>query len=118
MTQQYLTIEEFNTLLKNWDGKKVKISKTELEDQDVTIMDLSSITYSNNTRRIDDYEPQHALRLNGSGEILTDENDLQPFPSDYYEIPLEDSTIYQYNNEQFFLITDRGNYTIELAQEN
>lgn len=117
MGQQYLTIEEFNQLLQKWNGKKIEISKKELEDQDKTIMELESISYEKNTRRMDEYEPMHALILNGSGKVMTDMEHSQELPSSYYEIPLEDSTLYQFDDTQFSLITDRGTYTIEKSQE-
>src|SRR5699024_11176819 len=69
------------------------------------------------TRRIDDYEAMHALQLNGSGKIHTDVNDLKPLPEALYEIPLEDSTLYEFDGETFLLSTDRGIYKIELAIE-
>ncbi|MDC3417400.1 hypothetical protein [Aquibacillus salsiterrae] len=113
MEQQYLTIEEFNQLLQEWNGETIKISKQELDDQDNTIMKLHSISYENNTRRVDEYEPRHALILNGAGTVETDQQSNQPLPSAYYEIPLEDSTLYKYDHSQFSLITDRGKYTIK-----
>ena len=115
--QQYLTVEEFNELLQKWNGQTIRISKHELDDNDDTLLKLESISYSKDTRRIDDYEPMHSLLLNGSGKIQTDTNEYQPLPESYYEIPLEDSTLYQYNDEQFFLITDRGTYKIEIASD-
>ncbi|MRH45031.1 hypothetical protein GH741_20520 [Aquibacillus halophilus] len=117
MAQQFLSVEEFNQLLQEWNGEKIKISKHELEDDDSTMMELNSFSFSRDTRRIDDYEPLHALHLKGPGEIQTDENELQPLPSSYYEIPLEDSTLYQYDETKFSLITDRGTYTIEIAPD-
>ncbi|MDC3414015.1 hypothetical protein NC797_06235 [Aquibacillus sp. 3ASR75-11] len=115
MTQQYLSVEEFNQLLQQWNGKTIKISKRELEDHDNMVMELNSISYSKDTRRIDDYESIHTLKLNGPGKIQTDADGYQPLPSDFYEIPLEDTTIYQYDQSQFSLLTDRGTYTIEIA---
>ncbi|WP_407272111.1 hypothetical protein [Radiobacillus sp. PE A8.2] len=117
MTEQYLSVEQFNEMLQQWHGKKIKISKDELDDHDETILELNSISYTKNTRRIDDYEPMNSIVFNGTGKIQTDDSQLQPLPSSYYEIPLEDSTLYQYDESQFSLITDRGNYTIELANE-
>ncbi|MFC7063836.1 hypothetical protein [Halobacillus seohaensis] len=115
MNQRYLSVEEFNQLIRQWNGETIKISKHELDDDDSTLMELNDISYSTDTRRIDDYEPMHTLQLNGNGQTQTDSEELQPLPSSLYEIPLEDSTIYQYDESRFSLITDRGTYTIELA---
>ncbi|WP_163969335.1 hypothetical protein [Oceanobacillus halotolerans] len=114
MTPQYLSVEEFNEMLHQWNGETIKISKEELDDHDETILDLDNISYSKDTRRIDDYEPMHSLHLNGTGFTETDDvQEYQPLPSSLYEIPLEDSTIYQFDGNQFRLITERGTYTIE-----
>ncbi|WP_077622927.1 hypothetical protein [Sediminibacillus massiliensis] len=118
MTQRYLSVEEFNELLQQWNGKTIQISKRELNDQDSMLIELNSISYSKDTRRIDDYEPMHTLQLNGPGLIETGDEQFQPIPSSYYEIPLEDSTLYQYSDSQFTLVTDRGTYTIEIATED
>lgn len=115
---QYLSVEEFNNMLQQWNGETIKISKSEIDDKDNTVMELNSISYTKNTRRIDDYEPKHALILNGSGKVEIDKNEYEPLPSAYYEIPLEDSTLYQYDESQFSLINDRGSYTIEVLSEN
>ncbi|MCT2535243.1 hypothetical protein NC661_21170 [Aquibacillus koreensis] len=115
--KQYLSVEEFNELLQKWSGEKINIFKHELEDDDRTLMELDSISYIKDTRRLDDYEPMHALLLNGKGNIETDKEGFQPLPSDYYEIPLEESTLYQFDQSQFSLITERGTYTIELASD-
>ncbi|WP_163538543.1 hypothetical protein [Gracilibacillus sp. YIM 98692] len=115
MTSQHLSVEEFNQLLQQWNGETIKISKQELQDYDQAILELDSISYSKDTRRLDGYEPMHTLQLNGSGKTLTDDNQYKPLPSDYYEIPLEDSTQYTYHNSQFSLKTDRGEYIIELT---
>ncbi|MBM7553768.1 hypothetical protein [Thalassobacillus pellis] len=112
---QYLSIEEFNELLKQWNGETIKITKHELEDDDTILLKLSAISYATDTRRIDDYEPMHTLKLQGNGEVMTDLSESQPLPASYYEIPLEDSSKYQFDNSKFLLETDRGAYTIEIA---
>ncbi|UOR13097.1 hypothetical protein [Halobacillus amylolyticus] len=117
MSHEYLSVEEFNELLHKWSGEKIKISKQELDDHDETLMELNSISYSRNTRRMDEYEPMHALQLNGAGKIQTEAADPQTLPSAFYEIPLEDTTLYQFDDSRFSLITDRGIYTIELATD-
>lgn len=113
MDVQFLTIEEFNDLLQQWNGETIKISKHELDDLDETLMTLQDISYERNTRRIDDYEPMHALHLNGTGRIETDADNAQPLPSSVYEIPLEDNSLYEFDGEQFLLSTSRGVYKIE-----
>ncbi|WP_431802299.1 hypothetical protein [Halobacillus andaensis] len=113
MTERTLTVEEFNQLLQQWSGETIKITKQELEDEDSIIMQLNDISYETDTRRLDEYEPMHALHLNGTGTTQTNEQDLQPLPSSLYEIPLEDSTQYQFEGDRFSLVTERGSYTIE-----
>ncbi|CDQ38059.1 MULTISPECIES: hypothetical protein [Virgibacillus] len=117
MPDQFLTIEQFNKLLKRWNGKRVKIAKQELHDYDETIIDLSAVSYETNTRRIDDYQPLHALHLNGVGEIENASNHLEELPMSMYEIPLEDTSLYQFDGERFALVTDRAIYTIEVVNE-
>ncbi|WP_101841964.1 hypothetical protein [Halobacillus sp. Marseille-P3879] len=113
MTERTLTVEEFNQLLQQWSGETIKITKQELEDEDSIIMQLNDISYETDTRRLDEYEPMHALHLNGTGTTQTNEQELQPLPSSMYEIPLEDSTQYQFEGDRFSLVTERGSYTIE-----
>ncbi|GAA0445224.1 MAG: hypothetical protein ACQEWU_20320 [Bacillota bacterium] len=115
MADQFLTIEQFNKLLKKWSGKRVKIAKQELHDYDETIMDLSKVSYETNTRRIDDYQPLHALQLNGMGEVENASNHFEELPTSMYEIPLEDTSLYQFDGSRFALVTDRAIYTIEIA---
>ncbi|MEN1966721.1 hypothetical protein WMZ97_01480 [Lentibacillus sp. N15] len=117
MTQKNLSIEEFNKQLQNWTGKTVRICKQEIDDHDETLMHLQQVTYETNTRRIDDYQPMHTLQLNGTGQVENEAHDMQPLPSSTYEIPLEDSSRYQFDGSQFSLTTDRGAYTIEIAKQ-
>lgn len=113
MEKQFLSVEEFNALLNQWNGHDIKILKYEMGDEDETTMALKTISYSKNTRRIDDYEPMHALKLNGIGKVETEDQEHKPLPKSLYEIPIEDSTQFQFDGKKFSLITDRGIYTIE-----
>ncbi|GGB46549.1 hypothetical protein F3157_10845 [Virgibacillus dakarensis] len=117
MEHAFLSVEEFNQLLHQWNGQTIKVSKHELNDFDETLLELQDISYSTNTRRIDDYEAKHALQLNGSGSIITDTNDLQSLPSSLYEIPLEDNTLYEFDGSRFLVSTSRGVYKIELVND-
>jgi hypothetical protein len=114
VSEQYLSIEEFNDLIKEWHGKTVRIAKQELDDFDETVMELTNVSYETNTGKIDDYVPKHALQLNGTGLIENEMNEKQPLPSSLYEIPLEESSLYQFDGERFALITDRAIYTIQV----
>lgn len=113
MADQYVSIETFNEQLQQWNGNTVKISKHELEDEDETIMELQDVTYQTSTRRLDDYQSMHTLQLNGTGKNENEAHDLQPLPSSIYEIPLEDSSRYQFDGSRFVLTTERGKYMIE-----
>ncbi len=116
MNHQFLSIEEFNALIQQWNGRSIKITKHEMDDVDQTVMNLSDVSYEQNTRRIDDYVPMHNLLLNGDGHIETlAAMSTQPLPSSVYEIPLQNNSLYEYDGEKFFITTERGVYKIELA---
>ncbi|RLL46794.1 hypothetical protein D8M04_06225 [Oceanobacillus piezotolerans] len=114
MEPVFLSIEEFNELMKQWNGRKIKITKHELDDFDETLMNLSAISYSKEATRSDDYVSLYSMQLNGSGVIETTLNEYQPLPSQLYEIPLEDSALYEFDGSRFIVSTSRGVYTIEL----
>ncbi|MFD1848743.1 hypothetical protein [Oceanobacillus bengalensis] len=114
MDQYFLSVEEFNALLKQWNGRKIKVIKHELDDFDETLIDLSAISYAKETRSIDGYEPIYSLHLNGSGVIETTENNYQSLPSELYEIPLEENALYEFDGNRFIVSTSRGVYSIEL----
>lgn len=116
MKKGSLTIEEFNELLREWSGKRVKVVKHELEDRDETLINLDTVSYENGSS-IDDYEPRHSLQLNGAGMIETTEDNYEQLPSDEFEIPLEEDAVYEFDGEKLALETSRGNYTIELLGE-
>lgn len=114
MEQHSMPINEFNALLNEWTGKNIKISKQEIEDDDETFMVLEKVTYSEDRRRLDDYEAMHALQLSGIGKVENGDHDLKPLPLSSYEIPLDDTTNNQFDGSRFTLKNDRGTYTIEL----
>lgn len=116
MDPNFLSIEEFNKQLNEWNGNTIKVSKHELYDIDETYIVLQDISYSRNTRRLDDYESMHALQLSGSGETENATEDLQPLPSSLYEIPLEDTSLYEFDGSSFIISTDRAIYKIERLQ--
>lgn len=113
MKKQFLSIEEFNEMLNQWNGETIKVSKEEVGDVDELVMSLESISYQTDTHRIDDYEPKHTLQLNGRGKVETEFSNMEVLPESMYEIPLEDSSTYAFDGSQFRLTTDRGVYTIK-----
>ncbi|WP_047985648.1 hypothetical protein [Ornithinibacillus californiensis] len=116
MEHHFLSVEDFHSLIQQWSGRRIKITKHEMDDVDQIVMDLQHITYDRNTRRIDDYVPMHSLQLNGDGRIETLATmSTQPLPSPNYEIPLQDNTMYEFDGEKFFITTERGVYKIELT---
>ncbi|MFD1451852.1 hypothetical protein [Oceanobacillus sojae] len=116
MENCFLSIEEFNTLIQQWNGEKIKITKHEINDIDQTIINLQNISYDQNMRSTDGYVPKHSLLLNGDGQIETlAAMDNEPLPSSTYEIPLQDDSLYEFNGKKFFITTDRGVYKIELV---
>jgi len=116
MGQQILTIEEFNAILNQWVGKLITITKEELNDHDKTTMQLESVSYFKNTRRLDDYASTYQLQLNGAGTIQTVHNNIEPLPMPMYEIPLEEESVYEYNGNLLLITTDRGQYTIKVDE--
>ncbi|MFD2627453.1 hypothetical protein [Oceanobacillus kapialis] len=110
----YLTIEKFNKLLTKWNGRTVRVSKQEIDDYDETIMNLEAVSYESNPHRLDEYTPLYSLQLNGTGQVENSAHNMEELPSAVYEIPLEDSSLYQFDGSRFSLTTDRGIYTIEL----
>ncbi|MFD1068112.1 hypothetical protein [Oceanobacillus locisalsi] len=116
MEHGFLSIEAFNTQIQQWNGRTVQITKHEINDIDQTVIHLQSISYDQNTRRIDDYVPKHSLLLHGDGQIeaLPTMSDT-PLPSSHYEIPLEDDSLFEFNGQKFFISTNRGVYKIELV---
>ncbi|MUK88267.1 hypothetical protein GMD78_07670 [Ornithinibacillus sp. L9] len=116
MDQNFLSIEEFNDLLQQWNGQTIKVTKHEMDDLDQTVLNLQDISYSRNTRRIDEYEPMHTLQLNGDGNIAPEAtSNTEPLPASMYEIPLQDDSLYEFDGEKFLISTDRGVYKIEVA---
>lgn len=115
--EQAKSIEEFNALLNKWTGKSIKILKHEIEDNDETLMRLEQVTYQEQTDKIDDYVAKYTLLLTGTGEIENDDDNFEPLPSPSYEIPLDDTTNYQFDDSRFTIKNDRGTYTIELAEK-
>ncbi|GIO26587.1 hypothetical protein [Ornithinibacillus bavariensis] len=114
MEHQFLSVEEFNRQLQQWNGQQIKITKHEMDDVDKIVMHLQDISYDLNTRRIDDYVPRYNLLLKGDGRIETLASmSNQPLPASVYEIPLENNTLYEYDGEKFFITTERGVYKIE-----
>ncbi|AVR00821.1 hypothetical protein OBCHQ24_18045 [Oceanobacillus iheyensis] len=113
---QYLTIEKFNKLLTKWSGKRVRVVKQEIDDCDELIIDLRAVTYESNPHRLDEYTPLHSLQLNGTGQVENSAQNMEQLPSSVYEIPLEDSSLYQFDGSRFALTTDRGIYTIEVIE--
>lgn len=110
----FLTLEEFDILLQQWNGKNIKISKHEMDDYDQVFLALDTVSYANNFDGVDDYEPVHALQLNGTGKTLTENDSFEILPTSLYEIPLDETTIYQFDGTGLALVTDRGTYTITL----
>ncbi len=110
-----LTVEEFNQMVQEWIGKPLMITKKEIGDLDQLIMHVHDISYTKNTRKIDDYVPTYTLRLTGEGNIQTDHGDQVPIPDDQYDIQLDNDTVYEYGGEAFHLKTNRGSYTMKIA---
>ncbi len=108
-----LTVEEFNALLREWSGKRVKVEKHEVEDRDEALINLETVSYEKGSS-IDDYESQTALQLNGEGLIETTEDNFEKLPSDAFELPLEADAHYEFDGERLVMRTSRGDYVIEL----
>lgn len=116
MGLQTLTIEEFDHILNQWVGKRISVTKEELNDYDETTMELQSVSYFKNTQRLDDYASTYQIQLNGEGNIQTVHNNVEPLPTATYEIPLEDESTYKFDGAVLELITERGSYTIKVDE--
>ncbi|MUV39152.1 hypothetical protein JNUCC1_03025 [Lentibacillus sp. JNUCC-1] len=114
MEPQFLSIEAFNELINQWNGKNIIIKKIEMDDVDMIRVELDHISYSEEPEGMDGYVSKYALLLNGYGETLT-ADDFQSLPNMTYEIPLEDTSLYEYNGNTFIITTDRGVYQISLS---
>lgn len=115
MEQQSLSIEQFNHLLKEWNGRDIKITKYETKDHDETWLQLQDVSYEKSQRKFDDYEPLYSLQLHGTGMVQTERGRFEPLPTSQYEIPLDQQASYLFDGERFSLRTDRGIYTLSLA---
>lgn len=111
MGDNVLDIEGLHAQFEEWCGNDLHIEKRELHDIDHIRMALDSLSYNKNSRTIDNYESTYTLRLNGTGNIVTDRTD-QTLPNDVYEIPLEDNATFTMQQNGLLLHTDRGMYTI------
>jgi hypothetical protein len=114
MEKHFLTMEEVNEILREWSGKKVKIVKHELDDIDETLINLSKISYAKNDQRIDDYQSEYSLNLNGTGLIETTANNYEDLPNNSFEVPLEEDGLYEFDGDRIILSTTRGVYTLEI----
>lgn len=112
MEESPLTIEEFNEQLQQWNGQKIRIVKEEMDDLDETLLDLDDVSYVKGSG-IDDYIPKYALLLKGNGVVGTTMNNYEELPSESFEIPLEEDTIYEFDGKRFFITTSRGVYMIQ-----
>ena len=112
MVESRVTIEEFNDQLKKWNGQKIRIVKEEMDDVDETLLALDDISYVKGSS-IDDYIPKYALLLKGKGVVETTMNHFEELPSEAFEIPLDEDTIYEFDGERFFIRNARGVYVIE-----
>ncbi|MBP1970177.1 hypothetical protein J2Z83_002295 [Virgibacillus natechei] len=113
MKDDFISIDKFNTLIHQWNGYTIKITKHELDDRDQTVMELQNISYATNHQRLDDYQPMHVLLLDGRGETETTTNTFQPLPTPTYEIPIQDNSLYEFNGSRFIITTERAVYKIE-----
>ncbi|HLR79678.1 MAG TPA: hypothetical protein VK119_03745 [Bacillota bacterium] len=116
MDQHFLSIEQFDELLHQWIGFPIIIEKIELQDKDEIQMHLDHINYAKNTPSEDGYQGIYALQLNGEGTIQT-MNDNQPLPEHIYEIPIEETSLYEFNGSQFLLSTERGIYKMKRLEK-
>src|SRR5690625_2013202 len=107
MEESPLNIEEFNDRLQQWSGQKIRIVKEEMDDLDETLLALDGVSYVKGSG-IDDYIPKHALLLKGNGVVETTKNNYEEVPSEAFEIPLDEDTIYEFDGGCFFIKNSRG----------
>lgn len=112
MEEKFLDIEELDGLLKKWTGRQIKLIKTEQKDVDEVNMLLESITYNKDTNRPDDYKSLYSLQLNGQGVIDTDVLEAEPLPLPEYEIALTPKAMYEFEDDEIIISTERAVYKI------
>lgn len=112
MEEKFLVIKELDTLLRKWTGHQIKIIKTEKKDVDEINMMLDSISYNKDSDRPDNYEALYTLQLNGEGVIDTDVLSAEPLPEPEYEIDLGTKALYEYEDEEIIISTERAVYKI------
>lgn len=96
-------------------GATVVIEKQEMNDLDTVHFSLESVAYRNADDVIDDYLDS-ALILRGNGNTLNKDRELIPLPQQSYEIALSGLRLEAVNDGQVELHTDRGKYSISLAE--
>src|SRR5699024_4653817 len=82
-----------------------------MDDLDETLLELEDISYAKGSS-IDDYIPKYALLLKGNGVVETTMNHYEKLPSEAFEIPLDEDTIYEFDGKRFFIKNQRGVYMI------
>ncbi|RBW69362.1 hypothetical protein [Bacillus taeanensis] len=107
-----INLQEFKALMDYWNGNHIAISKTERDDYDQTILQLSDISYSHHERTDGEgYQSEFTIHFQGNGEIVTD-NTLTTLPTASYDIPINELYDYHYDGLRFYFKTDRGSYMI------
>ena len=90
-----LSLEQFNEMLRQWSGRRIKVTKHEMNDLDEALINLNQVSYAKQ-QSLDGYIPRYALHLNGPGMI---------------------ETLYEFDGSRFILSTSRGVYTLELEDQ-
>ncbi|MHA6528922.1 hypothetical protein [Paenibacillus sp. BAC0078] len=96
-------------------GATIVIKKQEMNDHDTVHFSLESVAYRNADDVIDDYLDS-ALILRGTGSTLNRDGELVPLPQQSYEIAVSGLRLDAVDDGQVELRTDRGKYSISLAE--
>ena len=112
LKHEMTSIEAFHEQLKKWSGTTIHITKQESQDWDHIYLELTNVTFHRQQPDIDGYRSRYILQLHGKGNIQNDDETMQPLPDDTYDIPLQDTAMYEWDGNQFTISTERALYKI------
>lgn len=109
MTQGPL-LNELRSVLEQWVGRKILITKEENGDIDQTLIDLERLDEEVYDNHHDDYLPGTAVQMVGNGQTVSDgANAALPYSS--FDIPVDEAEELHCDVEGVFLRTARAVYT-------
>lgn len=114
MSKHFLSMQDLDDRLKALQGSEIEVEKKEQQDLDVVHISLEKVAYDKDFHKFDEYEAKYTLELHGTGTIETDVGNAVPLPSPVYEIPLDQDTMREYeeDDDELIISTERAVYKI------